>query len=105
MTSSSNRWRAGVAAVLLAALPVAAVSASPAAAPVDAAGSIVQWIGGWVDGWLARLLPVQATAGGQSAPAEPPPTVAPGEDSLLSPVCKKSLCAEVETLPDWDPNG
>lgn len=100
-----KKWRAGLAALLLAALPVAVVSASPAAAPLDLAGSVAGWLEGWADGWVAWLLPGRATAGAEAVPAEPPTDVAPGDDSLLTDDCDPIICKEGKLMPDFDPDG
>jgi hypothetical protein len=106
MICSQKKWRAALAALLLAALPGMVASASPAAGPLDVAGSVAEWVEGWADGWLARLVPTWATAGSETAPDEPPATVAPDDGVSLSvPACDATTCTEGDTLPDWEPNG
>jgi hypothetical protein len=109
MTSSQKKWRAAVAALLLAVLPVAVVSASPAGGPLEEAGSIAgslaEWVDGWAGGWLSRLLPGRAGAASETEPGEPPATVAPGDDDSLASTCDETTCTEGESLPDWLPDG
>lgn len=105
MVSLHRKWRAALAALLLAALPVAVVSAAPAAGPLDLVGSAAEWLEGWADGWLARLLPGRANAGAEAAPADPPAGVAPGDDLLPAGGCVGTTCTEGQSLPDFDPDG
>lgn len=99
-----KKWRAALAALLLAALPVAIVSASPAAGSFDAPGSLAERVESAIAGWLASLLPGWATAGSETAPADPVSSPVPdGGSTALA--CDPTTCTEGETLPDFDPDG
>lgn len=104
MRPMQKRWGAALAALLLAALPLATASASPAAGAVDPGGSVAERLEGWVTGWLTWLLPGWATAASETAPVDPTSSPVP-DDGSTALACDSTTCTEGETLPDFDPDG
>ena len=105
MRSLQGRWRVVVAALVLAALPVAAVSASPLSQAVEGAVSLADRVASHVGDWMARLVPEWATAAAETAPPEAPAGIALDDEQEHSVGCTSPFCTEGETLPDFDPNG